>query len=136
VHLPAPREWWQAVESRTIASGNSVGFSGALFGFVGLMYVYFLKTGQVSMAERFKKFMIWFNLICIALTMLRIFPVDNAAHLGGMFTGMGLGYYYHSRAAGKVPPIVEKLVVLGCLAMWFWGLYMSFTYIDQHFFKG
>lgn len=120
----------------SLGGGHSVGFSGALLGYVGLLWVYFKKTGQVGLADRFKKIMIWLNLICIVLTYTGLFPIDNFAHLGGMFTGILLGFYFHSPLAGAVGALIEKIVVWACVVGLVFGLYQTFHYVDAAFMKG
>ena len=113
--------------------GNSVGFSGSLFGFIGAGYIWLRSNGNYYMAERFKKFMIWGNIIFIGLTITGIFPIDNFAHLGGMFTGMGVALFFQSRLGQSLKPSVESAVLGLLILFWAYGLYRSFLFVDLYF---
>lgn len=101
----------------------SIGFSGSLFGFLGICYVYFNKRGFREEAERFKSYMIWGNLILIGLTITGIMPIDNAAHIGGMLMGLGLGYLFETRFVKFLNPLVERVILATFLLWWGYGLF-------------
>lgn len=101
----------------------SVGFSAALFAYLGANYMFFRQEGHFSFADRFKKYMIWGNVICIALTFLGIMRIDNLAHLGGMFAGMGVAWLFRFKAFARVAPKVENAIVGLCVLGLAWGLF-------------
>ncbi len=116
--------------------GFSVGFSGALFGYIGANYYYFKNHGLPEVAERLKKFMIWGNLIFIGLTVFfRLMPgptsfgIDNAAHIGGMLMGLLLGKIFDLRWVRILPPVVERLILTACVLFWCFGLFRCGQYI-------
>lgn len=89
----------------------SIGFSGALFGLVGANWVYFKRHGYREEAERFKKFMIWGNLICILLTIFNLLSIDNAAHIGGMIAGILVGAVFTAPVQPATARWVERVVL-------------------------
>jgi len=101
----------------------SVGFSGSLFGFLGISYVYCKNNGHFHEAERLKKFMIWGNVILIGLTYTNIMRIDNAAHLGGMFMGLAMGYAFETRFMKFLNPKFERLAVYALFLWWAFGLF-------------
>lgn len=64
----------------------SVGSSGALFGLVGVLIAY---LGHHSFAPEYRSAFIRWAILMLALGIL--FPFDNAAHLGGLLSGLALG---------------------------------------------
>jgi len=65
---------------------TSVGSSGALFGLVGVMISY---LSQRSFAREYRTAFIRWAIFILLLGIL--FPFDNAAHLGGLLSGLVLG---------------------------------------------
>ncbi len=115
------------------SSPVSIGFSGALFGYLGINYIFFKKHGPYALAERFKKFMIWGNVIFIFLTASNIMNIDNFAHMGGMLAGMGLGLAFETRFFKFLSPRVEQMLVGAFVLLWCYGLYKSFLYVNAFF---
>lgn len=111
--------------------GPSVGVSGAIFGLVGAMYAFFKCRGNFMEAERFKKFMIYFNVICIILSVFDIFSVDNLAHLGGMFSGIGLGFLFYKLASSQWLKWIEIAVLIAVVGLWFSGLIDIYHYLNN-----
>ncbi len=111
-----------------------VGFSGALFGFLGASYVWCKANGNSFMADRLRNYMIWGNVICILLTWAGMLPVDNWAHLGGMFAGMGLGYYFESPASARINPKQERWILTGVVLFWVYGLARCAQMVHAEFF--
>lgn len=102
--------------------GNSVGFSGVLFGFLGAGYWLHRTRGSYAVAKRLRAYMIWGNVICIALTITGIFPIDNLAHLGGMFTGLGLARWWDTESGAKLSERLEPIALALCGVLLLWGL--------------
>ncbi len=83
-----------SVASFTFSSMTGVGASGAIFGLIGALAVYyglhrrlFGRVGQIQ----------FWNIIAVivlnvAFGFSGILPVDNSAHLGGLAAGMAVGY--------------------------------------------
>lgn len=70
----------------------SVGSSGALFGLVGVLISY---LGHHSFAPEYRSAFIRWAILMLALGIF--FPFDNAAHLGGLVSGLALGHLVSSR---------------------------------------
>jgi rhomboid protease GluP len=64
------------------------GASGALFGLVGA----FLAELHVKRDPRLKEVLLRFGIYAVILAL--VFPVNNAAHLGGLVSGFGLGQLF------------------------------------------
>ena len=107
----------------------SVGVSGALFGLIGVMYAFFKCEGNFANAERFKKIMINANLFCIVITL--IMPIDNLAHLGGMFSGIGLGFLMYRYASSKLLIMAEHVTLILISGIWIWGLFSIFQNLSH-----
>lgn len=99
----------------------TVGYSGALFGFIGALWIYYKKAGNLIIAEKLFKYMLYGNLVMILVTFLG-FPIDNLCHLGGMFSGIGLGWLMRQYASSPAVVIAERVLLAGCISLWGWGL--------------
>jgi len=137
-----PRRFWLITCVTAIAAGAasafgglfgiggfSVGFSGALFGYLGAGYILLSRHGHHALARRFKGYMIWGNLFFIVLSFLGVFPVDNLAHLGGMFAGLGLGRWCLSEDAMRHGRQPERLVLTGSVVLLAFGLFRAVQYV-------
>jgi len=75
--------WW----SRAL----SIGASAAIFGLIGAMIAYGTRHRGWLGAEMKAVYMRW-AVYGLLFGLLPMFSVDNAAHIGGLATGFGLGY--------------------------------------------
>ena len=76
--------WWQPF-------GISIGASGALMGLIGILIGASFHHG--SMGKDYRR-MLWRWVIYILIFgLLPFFAIDNAAHIGGLATGLVLGYF-------------------------------------------
>jgi len=86
------------------------GASGSLFGMMGA----FLAELQVRRDPRLKEVLIQFAIYAVVFAL--VFPVNNAAHLGGLVAGFGLGQLYaRERRAmrfGRVMPVLAGVCVI------------------------
>jgi len=112
----------------------SVGFSGALFGYLGVNYVYMRARGVHSMANRLKNYMIWGNVIFIILTATGIFPIDNFAHIGGMVAGLALGFAFESKAFRALDPAYERTALTGLCLFLAYALYRIVLLVNESYF--
>lgn len=111
--------------------GGGAGFSGALFGYLGALFIYFRQQGQFSVAQRFKNYMVWGNAICIGLTLIGAMMIDNHGHIGGMLTGMGLAYAFQNRTFRSLGDNFEIGLIFACLALYGWGLLQVIGYVSK-----
>ncbi|TGE15181.1 rhomboid family intramembrane serine protease [Hymenobacter elongatus] len=83
--------WWHA------AGVNSVGASGAIFGLYGLLLAVAL-TGAVPLSRQQRYSLLWLVLLLVPSQLQAGLQgtgtTDNAAHIGGLLTGWGLGLLY------------------------------------------
>jgi rhomboid protease GluP len=90
-----------SVASFAFSPVPSVGASGAIFGLIGALAVYFgLHRGLFG---RIGQAQFWNIIVVIVLNvgigLSRIFPIDNAAHIGGLVVGAAAGYVLCPRYA-------------------------------------
>lgn len=69
---------------------RTVGASGWLFGLIGYGIVHFHYMGDTGKSIR-DQLLRW-ALIVLAIGLLPVLPINNAAHIGGMVTGMAFAY--------------------------------------------
>lgn len=89
--------------STTVHTGSvGVGASGAIFGMFGL-FLSMLTTSHISRTLR--KTMLRSLLFFIVLNLLYGLQgnTDNAAHIGGLLSGIAMGYAYYPGIAAKAP---------------------------------
>jgi rhomboid protease GluP len=74
--------WWRPL-------GMSVGASGAILGLIGILIGASFHHGHLG--KEFRR-QLWRWVLYIAIFGIFL-PVDNAAHLGGLLSGLALGYF-------------------------------------------
>jgi hypothetical protein len=87
---------------------------------IGALWAFYKSQGNVIAAAHFKKIMIQANLFCFIVSIAM--PIDNLAHLGGMFSGIGLGFLLYRYASFKKLIFAETLFLLAITATWVWGM--------------
>jgi rhomboid protease GluP len=98
----------------TPANVPSVGASGAIFGLVGALGVYFGLYRRLF--GRVGNLQFWNIVVVIVLNMgigfSGFFPIDNSAHIGGLLAGAAVGYVLAPRytLGGWASPTVRDLV--------------------------
>jgi len=105
---------------------STVGLSGALFGFIGALYAHAKSSGDSMTSDRYKKYMIYGNLLFIAITILG-FPIDNVCHIGGMFAGVLLGFFMYQYSASPITDRIERILLTVAMGIWIWGLVQIFV---------
>lgn len=114
--------------------GPSVGASGALFGLVGVLFVFGIKFRK-ELPDGFKRA---FGTGLLPVILLSLFigfmgqrTVDNAAHLGGLFSGALLALVVGYRRPGEASRLTILWRALQIVAI---GLVLvSFARVAQHF---
>jgi rhomboid protease GluP len=91
-----------------------VGASGAIFGMYGV-FLSMLTTSHINKTMR--KTMLRSILFFVVLNLLSGLQgnTDNAAHIGGLISGLLIGYTYYPGIAAKVP-VKKQILVSGILA--------------------
>src|SRR5207244_1635441 len=112
----------------------SAGASGALFGLVGVLFVFGIKFRH-ELPEGFKRA---FGTGLLPVIMINLFIgfvgrgfIDNAAHLGGMLSGAALALAVGYRRPGERPSIAISWHVLQIMALAL--VAVSFFKVAQHF---
>jgi membrane associated rhomboid family serine protease len=114
----------------------SAGASGALFGLVGVLFVFGIKFRR-ELPEGFKRA---FGTGLLPIIVLNLFIgfigrrlIDNAAHLGGMFAGAALALVvqYRRPGEGQGNPLVWRVLQIAALLV----VALSFVKVVQHFNK-
>ena len=112
----------------------SAGASGALFGLVGVLFVFGIKFRH-ELPEGFKRA---FGTGMLPIIVINLFIgylgrglIDNAAHLGGLVTGAALALVVEYRRPGERPSVavVWQILRVGALAL----VAVSFLKVVQHF---
>ncbi len=91
-----------SLTSAVFSGGPSVGASGAIFGIVGAFFFSVLRSPRwrhEKAARGIIKQLLFWTIANIAIA-LRVPQIDNAAHIGGLLTGLLLGFVWPHR----VPP--------------------------------
>jgi rhomboid protease GluP len=89
-----------------------VGASGAIFGLIGALAVYF--GINRSLFGKLGQMQFWNIIIVIAINLVigfsGFFPIDNSAHLGGLIAGAAAGYVLcpRYRLGGWMNPLVRE----------------------------
>ena len=119
----------------------SVGASGALFGLVGVLFVFGIKFRR-ELPEGFKRA---FGTGMLPIIMINLFIgylgrgfIDNAAHLGGLLSGAGLALVVQYRRPGERLSIaatwrVLQVAALGLVVVSFFKVaqYLNFQNVSQ-----
>lgn len=112
----------------------SVGASGALFGLVGVLFVFGIKFRR-ELPEGFKRA---FGTGLLPMILLNLFIgylgrgfIDNAAHLGGMLSGAALAVALDYRRPGERAGVAIAWRVLQSVSLLL--LVLSFVKVAQHF---
>ena len=79
--------WGAGLASYAFSSGIAIGASGALFGIIGSLIVFFFRQRE-KMSGANLKFKSMYTLVIINLLLGFLLPrIDNSAHLGGLISG-------------------------------------------------
>jgi membrane associated rhomboid family serine protease len=112
----------------------SAGASGALFGLVGVLFVFGLKYRHElpeGLKRAFGTGMLPTILINLFIGYMARGFIDNAAHLGGLVSGMALASVvgYKRPGAGGAVPVAWHALQVACLAL----VAASFVMVARHF---
>jgi len=112
----------------------SAGASGALFGLVGVLFIFGIKFRH-ELPEGFKRA---FGTGLLPMIILNLFIgyvgrgiIDNAAHLGGMVAGAGLALVVDYRRPGERSSVAVLWQILRALALSL--VVISFVQVARHF---
>lgn len=133
------------ISSALISSLAELGFSGESgIGLSGIVYAFFgfilIKSKASNSYDGFlnsstiRLFVMWM-LFCIVLSYLKIFPIANAAHVGGFIWGLALAYFSEFK---KLPQwVMGSLLFLTIASSVFWSptstAWLSYRAYELHF---
>lgn len=104
--------WGASLSSYTFSTGISVGASGAVFGIIGSLVVFFfMQREKVTGAEL--KFKSMYTLVIMNLALGFLLPrIDNYAHIGGLLTGSIFAYFIYPEYVIEKNEASNKLAVI------------------------
>jgi rhomboid protease GluP len=90
----------------------SAGASGAIMGLIGLAATFAWRTGQRQIAKSLLYNVVFVLAIGLSLSARSVVAVDNAAHVGGLIVGAGLGLV-RARYQRPLPRWLDRLLIGG-----------------------
>ncbi len=102
-------------------TANAVGFSGALFGYIGALWAYYRHTGHFTMAEEYRRQFVYGMLISLLLSFAGM-PIDHFTHLGGAVVGWGMVRLFYAKWFRRLGDTFERLMLLAMVALYGWGV--------------
>ncbi|MBI3589909.1 MAG: rhomboid family intramembrane serine protease [Candidatus Melainabacteria bacterium] len=85
--------WGAILASYTFSSGIAIGASGTVFGIIGCLVVFYFKQRK-KVSGAIMRFKSMYTLVIINLVFGFLIPkIDNFAHLGGLITGIIIGWF-------------------------------------------
>ena len=94
----------------------SVGASGAIMGLFGMATVYCWLTGQRAIAKALATNVLFVLVAGVVLAARSVLAVDNAAHVGGLVVGAGLGAL-RARFPDQAPRWLDALLIAAAAAL-------------------
>ncbi len=101
----------------------AVGFSGALFGYIGALWAYYRMIGRFSMADEYRRQFVMGMVVCLLISFAGM-RIDNFAHLGGAVTGWILIQLFFNKNFRRLGDNFERLLLLALVALYVWGVVM------------
>ena len=104
--------WGASLTSYAFSPGIAIGASGAVFGVIGSLVIFFFRQrGKVTGAEM--KFKSMYTLVIINLIFGFLLPrIDNFAHIGGLITGLLFSYFISPEYLIEKNETLNQLVVV------------------------
>lgn len=104
--------WGAGLASYIFSPGIAIGASGAVFGIIGALIVFFYRQREKVTGANYR-FKTMYTLVIINILLgLAIPKIDNAAHLGGLITGLFLSWFIAPEYKIEKKEIEEKLMVV------------------------
>jgi len=115
--------WWYDLHGRPVLSAGS---SASLFGLIGILISYI--SQQRGFASEYRASLIRWSVFIIIIGIF--FPFDNAAHIGGLLSGMALGRMVSARRpATPAARFRVGLMGWGSALVIFWSLAMVLLHL-------
>lgn len=106
---------WVSFAAQLLMTGKpGIGFSGVIYGFVGIMWVARPVYPEVFsiMHSRNLKLLLGWLVVCFILDGLNIFPIANGAHLGGLVFGILVAWWLRKKKLIRLLPALLFFIIL------------------------
>lgn len=104
--------WGASLSSYAFSSGVAIGASGAVFGIIGGIIIFFYRQKE-KLSGANLRFKSMYTLVAINLLLGFIMPrIDNSAHIGGLLTGLSLAWFIAPEYKIEKSEELDKLVVI------------------------
>ena len=104
--------WGATLTSYAFSTGIAIGASGALFGIIGGLIIFFFRQRE-KVTGATMKFKAMYTLVIINLLLGLFLPrIDNSAHLGGLITGLTVGWFISPEYHVEKDEQHEKLLIV------------------------
>jgi rhomboid protease GluP len=94
----------------------SAGASGAIMGLIGLAATFAWRTGQGRIAKSLLMNVVFVLAVGLSLSARGVVAVDNAAHVGGLLVGAGLGLL-RARYPAPLPRWLDGMLIGAAVAL-------------------
>lgn len=103
--------WGASLASYAFSPNIAIGASGAIFGIIGGLIIFFFRQREKVTGANFK-FKSMYTLVIINLLFGILLPrIDNSAHLGGLITGLFSGWFISPEYKIEKNEQLDKLVI-------------------------
>lgn len=104
--------WGAILASYTFSPGIAIGASGVVFGIIGGLIVFFFRQRE-KVGGAILKFKTMYTLVIINIILGLVIPrIDNAAHIGGLITGLLIGWFISPEYNVQKDEESEKLIIV------------------------
>ena len=103
--------WGAGLASYMFSPGIAIGASGAVFGIIGSLIVFFFRQREKVTGANLK-FKSMYTLVIINLILGFLLPkIDNSAHIGGLITGLISAWFISPEYKIEKDEVLQKLVI-------------------------
>ena len=104
--------WGAGLLSFTLSQGISIGASGAIFGIIGALVIFFYRQ-QEKLSGAKLKFKSMYTLVIINLLFGFMIPrIDNAGHIGGLLSGVISSWFIAPEYKIQKDENYQKLIII------------------------
>jgi rhomboid protease GluP len=103
--------WGAGLLSFILSKGISIGASGAIFGIIGALVIFFYRQQEKISGARLR-FKSMYTLVIINLLFGFMIPrIDNAGHIGGLISGVIASWFIAPEYKIQKDDILQKLII-------------------------
>ena len=104
--------WGAGLASYSFSDGIAIGASGVVFGIIGSLIIFFFRQREKVTGANLK-FKSMYTLVIINLLFGFLLPrIDNYAHMGGLVTGLIIGWFISPEYKIEKVEELEKLIIV------------------------